>query len=158
MATFGANSNSALTSLDLIRVAGHSDPLYIKLIKTIQKGFPRTRSLTAPEVREYWEVRHRLSVDNDLALLDQRIIIPTSQSTKILRSLHSAHQGEVGMKARANESVYWPGMNASICRTRANCIECSKIAPSQPREPITLTVSPDWPFQQIVVDLFHVGG
>ena len=139
MATFGANSNTALTSPDLIRVAGHSDPQYIKLIKTIQKGFPRTRSLTAPEVRESWEVRHRLSVDNDLALLDQRIIIPTSQRTKILRSLHSAHQGEVGMKAHANESVYWPGINASIRTTRANCTECSKIAPSQPREPITLT-------------------
>ena len=62
------------------------------------------------------------------------------------------------MKARANGSVYWPGMNASIRTTRANCTECSKIAPSQPREPITLTVSPDWPFQQIVLDLFHVGG
>ena len=142
------------TSPDLIRVAGHSDPQYIKLIKTIQRGFPRTRSLTAPEVREYWEVRHRLSVDNNLALLDQRIIIPTSQRTKILCSLHSAHQG---MKARANESVYWPGMNASIRTTRNNCTECSKIAASQPRELITLTVSPDWPFQQIVLDLFHVG-
>ena len=158
MATFGANSNTALTSPDLIRAAGHSDPQYIELIKTIQKGFPRTRILTAPGIREYWEVRHRLSVDNDLALLDQRIIIPTSQRTKILRSLHSAHQGEVGMKARANESVYWPGMNASIRTTRANCTECSRIAPSQPREPITLTVSPDWPFQQIVLDLFHAGG
>ena len=158
MATFGANNNTALTSPDLIRAAGHSDPQYIELIKTIQKGFPRTRILTAPGIREYWEVRHRLSVDNDLALLDQRIIIPTSQRTKILRSLHSAHQGEVGMKARANESVYWPGMNASIRTTRANCTECSRIAPSQPREPITLTVSPDWPFQQIVLDLFHAGG
>ena len=43
MAIFGANSNTALTSPDLIRTAGHSDPQYIKLIKTIQKGFPRTR-------------------------------------------------------------------------------------------------------------------
>ena len=157
MATFGANSNTALTSPDLIRAAGHSDPHYINLIKTIQRGFPRTRSLTAPEVREYWEAKHRLSVDNDLALLDQRIIIPTSQRTKILHSLHSAHQGEVGMKARANESVFWPGINASIRTTRANCTECSKIAASQPREPITLTVSPEWLFQQIVLDLLHVG-
>ena len=106
MATFGANSKTALTSPDLICAAGHSDPQYIKLIKTIQRGFPRTCSLTAPEVPEYWEVRHHLSVDNDLALLDQRIIIPTSQHTKILHSLHSAPQGEVGMKARTNESVY----------------------------------------------------
>ena len=76
MATFGANSNTALTSPDLIRAAGHSDPQYS--LRQYKLGFPRTCSLTAPEAREYWEVRHRLSVDNDLALLDQRILIPTS--------------------------------------------------------------------------------
>ena len=61
------------------------------------------------------------------------------------------------MKACANESVYWPGMNASICNTRAGCMYCSKIDPSQPKEPINSTPSPDWPFQQIVMDIFHVG-
>ena len=157
MAIFGANSKTALTSPDLIRAAGRRDPQCFKLIETIQRGFPRTLRLTAPKIRESWEVSHRLSVDNDLALLDQRIIISTSQRTKILRSLHSANQGEVGMKARASESVYWHGINVSIRTTRANSTECSKIAPSQPREPITLTPSPDWPFQQIVMDLFHVG-
>ena len=48
-------------------------------------------------------------------------------------------------------------MNVSICTTRDNCTECSKITSSQPREPITLTLSLDWPFKQIVMDLFHVG-
>ena len=48
-------------------------------------------------------------------------------------------------------------MNVSIRTTRTICTECSKIVPSQPREPITLTPSSDWLFQQIVMDLFHVG-
>ena len=76
MAIFGANSNTALTSPDLIRAAGCRAPQYIKLIETIQRGFPRTRRLTTLEVSQYWEVRHHFSVDNDLALLDQRIITP----------------------------------------------------------------------------------
>ena len=61
------------------------------------------------------------------------------------------------MKARDNESVYWPGMNASIHNTRASCMFRTKIAPSQKKEPINLTQSPDWPFQQILMDLFYVG-
>ena len=61
------------------------------------------------------------------------------------------------MKARANKSVYWPGMDASIRSIRANCMVCSTIAPSQPREPIILTQSPEWPFQQIVMDIFYIG-
>ena len=48
-------------------------------------------------------------------------------------------------------------MNASIRYTRASCMFCTKIAPYQTKEPINLTQSPDWPFQQIVMDLFYVG-
>ena len=89
--------------------------------------------------------------------MDRRIVIPKPLRKKILHCLHSAHQGVDGMKARANDSVYWPGMNASIRNFRANCSICTTIAPSQPREPITMTPSPEWPFQQIVMDIFHVG-
>ena len=61
------------------------------------------------------------------------------------------------MKACTNESVYWLGMNASVCNTWPSSISCTKIAPCQTKEPINLTKSPDWPFQQIVMDLFYVG-
>ena len=67
------------------------------------------------------------------------------------------HQREVGMKGHANESLYLPRINASIRNTRAGCTYCSKIAHSQPKEPINLTPSPDWPFQQIIIALFYVG-
>ena len=105
----------------------------------IQIGFKKTRSLTAPEIHECWEVKHRLSIDDGLVLLDQKIVIPTSQCAKVLWSSHSAHQGEVGVKAYANESVYWPEMNASIHNTWAGCTYCSKIAPIPPTLPILLS-------------------
>ena len=100
-------------------------------------------------------MRHRLSTDNGLGLLDRRIVIPKTQRRKVLHCLQTVNQGVIGIKARANESVYWPGMDSSIRNIRANCMVCSNIAPSQPREPILLTRSPDWPFQQIVKNLFH---
>ena len=82
IATFADSSNIAMISLDLIRAAGHSDPQYEKLRDTIQHGFPKTRSLSVPKVHEYWEVRHRLSTDNGLVLLDRRIVIPKTQRKK----------------------------------------------------------------------------
>ena len=144
-------------SPDMMRASGRGDPGYTKLASQINEGFPNGRRLTDPLIRDYWEVRHRLSVDNGLILLDKRIVVPVGMRKRVLRCLHSAHQGVVGMKARANETVYWPGMDRSIRDYRESCNTCNKIAPSQPREPIILTKSPDWPFQQIVGDLFHVG-
>lgn len=96
-------------------------------------------------------------MDDDIALLDKRIIIPTSLRGPVLKTLHSAHQGCTGMTARASTSVYWPGMNASILNFRADCRTCTLIAPSQSKEPLTLTPTPEWPFQQICADYFHIG-
>ena len=143
-------------SPEMIRNAGHKDKTYTTLMNTILNGFPDSRHLTDPAIRGYWEVRHRLCLDNSIILMDGRTVIPHSLRNRITRALHSAHQGVVGMKARANESVYWPGMDKSISHFHSTCIACSNIAPSQPKEPLILTPSPEWPFQQVVMDLFHV--
>ena len=62
------------------------------------------------------------------------------------------------MKARAEATVYWPGMNASIRNKRFLCRDCNGIAPSQPKEPIQLSPAPEWPFQQICADYFELSG
>ena len=154
--TINADNNAAMTP-DHIRASGRDDEIYTNLINTINQGFPSKRSTTEPNIRDFWEVRHRLSADRGLVLMDGRIVIPKSLRRKILHCLHAAHQGVDGMKARANDAIYWPGMNASIRNFRANCQTCTTIAPSQPREPITMTPAPEWPFQKIVMDIFHVG-
>ena len=52
-------------------------------------------------------------------MYDDRIIIPPSLRKEVLECLHSAHQGTVGMKARARSSV--------LARyiTRHNQLSCS---------------------------------
>ena len=89
-------------------------------------------------------------------MLDMRIVIPVGYRKRVLMCLHAAHQGVVNMKARANETVYWPGMDACIRNHRESCGTCNRIGPSQPREPLILTESPEWPFQKIVMDLFFI--
>ena len=144
-------------SPDLIRAAGRGDEAYTMLASQVADGFPASRRLTDPAIRDFWEVRHRLSADEGLVFMDRRIVVPASLRKRVLRCLHSAHQGVLGMKSRANGSVYWPGMDAAIRNHRASCDTCNRIAPSQSREPIIMTCSPEWPFQQIALDLFYVG-
>ena len=145
-----------IISTDMIRASGRGDAAYTLLIGQIGNGFPKSRREVDPLIRGFWEVRHRLSVDNGIVLLDRRIVIPVGYRKRVLRCLHSAHQGVVGMKARANETVYWPGMDACIRNHRESCGTCNRIGPSLPREPLILSESPDWPFQKIVMDLFFV--
>ena len=153
MADYG--DDLGVISPDLVR-AGRADRNYMTLVNTVERGFPGTRHLTDPGIHEFWEVWHRLSTENGLVLIDRRIVIPLSHRKRVLRCLHAAHQGLVGMKARANISVYWPGMDVAIRNHHASCCVCTTIAPCLPQETIVLTPSPFWPFQKICMDMFNV--
>ena len=135
------------------------------MVKSNKKNIINHRSVINPfSFLIFTFMTNQFSLDNDIPVnnnglvhLDHRIVILICQRPNVLRSLHSVLQGKVAMKARANGSIYWPGMNVSIRNTRASCMFCIKIAPSQTKKPINLTKSPDWPFQQIVRDLSNVG-
>ena len=62
------------------------------------------------------------------------------------------------MSGRAVESVWWPGLQADIERTRRECRSCDVSAPSQPSAPPTPLPSPAFPFEQICADYFNYGG
>ena len=152
----GTDPKNNLITMEDINHACKSDTTYSLLVTTIQNGFPITRQKTVPALREFWEVRNRLSATNNIALLDRRPVIPSSLRKNVLHTLHAAHQGVTGMSARANQSIYWPGMNSCIRNYRANCKTCSTNAPSQHKEPLELTPTPQWPFQQICADYFDI--
>ena len=139
-----------------IKDASQKDHNYTDLITTIQQGFPSSKQATKPHIREYWEVRNRLTSSDGIVLLDKRIVIPSTMRRLVLEHLHVGHQGVTSMKARANISVYWPGIDSSIKQYKGTCADCLKNAASQQREPIILTTSPEYPFQKICTDFFFI--
>ena len=155
-AAIDAISKLGSVTLDSIQEAAEKDSKYQELLQTIKKGFPSTRDHLQESLREYWGVHERLSVMGGIALMDKRIVVPVLLRKVILDNLHSANQGVTGMKFRANQSVYWPGLDASIRNHRAVCLDCIKHAPSNPPEPIVITPSPDYPFQQVCADYFSI--
>ena len=150
--------DSQLITLEQIKMAAEGDSAYQNLNNIITTGFPTSRSQLEPQLREYWEVRDRLSSSHGLILMNNRIVIPYSLRKQILNNLHAAHQGQTSMSARANQTVYWPGMNSSIRLHRQTCPSCNEIAPSQPNEPTIQSPPPEWPFQQICADYFEQEG
>ena len=148
------SSTDCVVTLADVRDAGKSDPNYKALLNLIESGFPSTRSSTDPALREFWEVRHRLSSQDGVAFMGTRTIIPSQLRKLTLERLHGAHQGVSSMKRRANTSVYWPGLSSAIVNRRKNCMGCEENGPSQPAEPLIPTKSPEWPFQMICMDYF----
>ena len=128
------------------------------LATTVKTGFPNTRHQTPPSIQEYRKVREYLTINDHIVLLDKRIVIPHKFRKQILNNLHSAHQGTSMMQAGANKSMYWPGINNNIKTFHDNCRSCSYNVPSQSKEPLISSPTPDWSFQQICGDYFDYQG
>ena len=152
------DENCMVITLKELRSASTGDVEYCELVRATEHGFPTSRGGTPAMLRAYWNVRHRLSASDGIVMMDSRIVIPAAYRSKVLRSLHSAHQGVSSMLGRAQQAVYWPGMALAIRNTRYNCQRCNELAPSQAREPLCLAPAPSYPFQQICMDYFELGG
>ena len=123
-----------------------------KLIRAMSENFKNFY----PELQPYIRYQDSLYLQDGVVMLEDRVVIPASLRHMILNVLHSAHQGVLGMGARARSILFWPGMNRDSQRVRENCNECNSNAPSQPHLPSTPVNPPTTPFEKIYADFFSI--
>ena len=159
LASISAPQDGYISAVSLARIKSESstDESIQQLIKLILDGFPKTKEELPDRMKCYWNVRDHLLVLDNYVLYKNRALVPPKLRREVLETLHSAHQGVVGMRARASNSFFWPGLNHDIDITRGQCRDCNDIAPSQSNEPLILT-SPKYPFQKTVADYFSLTG
>ncbi len=143
---------------DRVREATTSDPVTFELLQMVEDGLPDSKAQYPAPLRDYFNFREHLSTAGGVVLYKDRIVVPPVLREEVLLALHSAHQGVASMTARANISVFWPGITAQIANLRERCTECNRIAPSQPSAPPTALVEPEYPFQCICADFFSYKG
>ena len=105
-------------------------------------------------IRMYHRYREDLASTEGILLFKDRTVIPPSLRGEVLASLHAAHQGITMMTARAEASIFWPGMTEDIYNTRMSCGHCHRMAPSQPCAPPTPPIQAVYPFQAVCSDYF----
>ena len=112
-ASISSQQNGYVTAVSLERIKSESssDQSIQELIKLITDGFPRTKEELSDRMKCYWNVRDQLLVLDNYVLYKTRALVPPKLRREVLETLHSAHQGVVGMRARAANSFFWPGLN-----------------------------------------------
>ena len=154
---------SALHSIHIVdweqvQIATSSDENMLLLLSAIEDGLPEFKHQLPPPIREYHQFRKHLYSCDGVVIYKDRIVIPPSLRPTCLSGLHAAHQGTSAMTAKAEVSIFWPGITNDIQATRANCPHCNRMAPSQaPLPPVPPTL-PEYPFQCICADYFHYQG
>ena len=105
-------------------------------------------------MREFYQVRVELSVEQGLILMGSRIVIPSLLRAEILEKIHMEHLGIHKCRETARRNVWWPCMSSQIADMIRACRKCQRNRPEH-SEPLMSLEFPERPWERIGTDLFH---
>lgn len=92
-----------------------SNDLQLKIvIDYCINGWPENKSNIPEFICTYYKIKDSLTISDGLLLFCEKIVVPNSLRSEMLRLLHEGHVGIEKCKARARQIFYWPGMNSDI--------------------------------------------
>ena len=144
---------TTVSRLKEIKAAQAADEVCQKLVHYCKHGWPYQHNIPGP-VRPYLSVASELTVQDGLLLKGARIVIPSTLRLSILDRLHSGHQGITKCRARARETVWWPGLSSQLHDLVRNCYRCRQ-SRHQPPEPLIISEFPKLPWEKVATDLFY---
>ena len=107
-------------TLESLLEASKEDEQYQELFEKVKKNtFAECMSAERPSIREFYNVKDRLSIVDNLIMYkfesgNLRLVIPKRLRHQIIVNLHSANQSSTSMLSRARQAIYWPGMDRDI--------------------------------------------
>ena len=101
------------------------------------------------QIRDYWNYREEISLDNGLLFKSQRVIVPKAMRSEILSRIHSSHQGIVSCLRKAKDIVFWPGMNSEIKALVERCSICAEFHARNACQPMQSHQIPDRPWSKV---------
>ena len=142
--------------IDNLKEQLKADSVCSRVMMLCREGWP-AHVKQESVLKNYWLERATLTVEDGLLLKDSRLVIPATLRNDVLAKLHEGHQGVVKCKARARQSVWWPGLSQQINDMVLKCRTCIQERHNH-NEPLMPSEHPDRPWQRLGADLFELGG
>ena len=137
-------------SWDGLRSATSKEETLNLLVHQINKGFPTQQSHLDTRITAFSSIRQGMFVQDGVVLYIDRVVIPSSLRDSAFSSSRCRRQG-------IHSSLHYQ-LAKDVKMARESCIECCRIAPSQPAMPSTESTIPSTPFDAIVADFFQTKG
>ncbi|UYV79263.1 K02A2.6-like [Cordylochernes scorpioides] len=137
-------------------------PLVSLLKKTLikchldSKGWPLHKKNLPFNLKPYWKFKEELLEWQNLICRGNKLLIPKTQRSDILKILHASHQGRNITIALAKGFIYWPGMNKEIEELINNCSICQQTSRANLKEPMLPHQAPDYPWQKVGIDISQI--
>ena len=105
----------------------------------------------------FTNVRNELtSVDGNIVLRRNRIVIPDALQKHLIELAHEGHQGLVKTRSLLRSKFWFPKMDTAVDQVVKRCFPCQIATPKPSRELLKMTPLPDGPWQQVSIDFCEV--
>ena len=106
-----------------------------EVIDRLQNGWLKSDSKDK-ELLPYFHRQENMTVLDNVLVSDDRVVIPQSFRSAVLKKLHLAHPGIRRMMQLARRYFYWPAMHNDIENFVKNCYHCSQVLAAPLKEPL----------------------
>ena len=100
--------------LERVREETSADDQLGILKEQVIRGWPDSVEGVPRTIRSYWSTRDRISVEDGVLFLGERMIVPLAMQQEYLDRIHAGHLGVTKSQLRAKECIYWPKMMTDI--------------------------------------------
>ncbi|KAK9744355.1 Integrase zinc binding domain [Popillia japonica] len=125
-----------------------------KIKEYVQKGWPERKNCRR-DILPYYKHRDYITIVDNMFTYQDRIIVPPHERKQCLKEIHSGHLGLNKSKARAKETVWWPGISQQITDMVNNCEECIRNSNMNHVEPMLPFSVETLPWICVGTDLFE---
>lgn len=143
--------------IDFKQVASEirKDKILSIVYSNVLNGWPTTNS---KEVTFYFKKRDCLSTEENCLFYRDRIVIPQSLKSSILKILHESHIGIVRMKMLARSYLWWNNCDIDIENFVKSCDVCQQTQSVKKEVVETKWKETSFPFERVHIDFFDFAG
>lgn len=134
-----------------------NDPVLKDILFYNKNGWPKDSSKIHDHLKFYFKIKSDLFIEDSLIYYENRLLIPTTLISYILKLIHESHLGITKTRARARELFHWLNMNADIENYIMRCDICQKFRKNPTKEILQPHQIPMLPFQKVACDILEFG-
>ena len=131
------------------------DPELSALHKLISEGWPPKRSSVPDNLKDYWNYRDELTVEDGILLKNRKFIVPKNLLLGYIDKIHAGHLGINKSLQKACEYLFWKGYTKDIIEAIDQCAMCQENAPSNPQHFQYISEVPPHPWHTLGTDIFY---
>ena len=123
-----------------------------KIIELLEKGqSPRKCDKIPTTFLKIWQ---ELSLENNLILRRDRIVIPSLLQERMVKVAHEGHLGMANTKRLLRSKARFPNMDNLVENEVKHCLPCQATVYQHDREPLVMSELPNGPWEQVKIDFY----